>query len=208
MLCCAVLAETLKANEIVPSGIRRVLVRQRCSCWRLITIIKLRQGLNVCVLHIACKQEGVLSHGHSLTPDMLASSARRVFAQFSREFHVGLKCCSCSALLPLPSLLPDLCHPAVQAVTANPNSSTGWDTVALLRPTTVAVMDCGVDCSHQDLNVVYNKSFVLPLDPKDPLGDTKACWDVFDHGTNVAGEDWNVCCWHDVCALFPASSCV
>jgi hypothetical protein len=57
----------------------------------------------------------------------------------------------------------------------------------MFQPTTVVVMDSGVDCFHRDLNVVFNKSFVKPAMPSDPLGDAKGCWDVYDHGTNVAG---------------------
>jgi len=72
-------------------------------------------------------------------------------------------------------------------VTANANSSSGYDTVQAMRPITVAVMDSGVDCFHRDLNVVFNISFVKPNGP-DLYGDTKGCWDVYDHGTNVAGE--------------------
>jgi len=74
-----------------------------------------------------------------------------------------------------------------QAVTANANSSSGYDTVQAMRPITVAVMDSGVDCFHRDLNVVFNTSFVK-VNGQDLYGDTKGCWDVYDHGTNVAGE--------------------
>lgn len=74
-----------------------------------------------------------------------------------------------------------------QAVTANVNSSSGYDTVQAMRPITVAVMDSGVDCFHRDLNVVFNISFVKPPG-QDTNGDTKGCADNYNHGTNVAGD--------------------
>jgi hypothetical protein len=69
------------------------------------------------------------------------------------------------------------------------NASTGYETVKVLTPTTVAVLDTGVDCSHRDLNVIFNISFNEPSGSNgaDPDNDLKACWDVYDHGTNVAG---------------------
>lgn len=67
-----------------------------------------------------------------------------------------------------------------------PNASvpSGHMTVQMLRPTAVAVMDSGVDCFHRDLHVIYNISFA----GKEYPNDEKGCWDVFDHGTNVAGR--------------------
>lgn len=83
----------------------------------------------------------------------------------------------------------------MQAVTPNANATTGLDTVKMYLPTAVVVMDSGVDCFHRDLNVIYNRSFVRPTNPTDPAGDTKGCWDVYNHGTNVAGmASRSVCC--------------
>jgi hypothetical protein len=67
------------------------------------------------------------------------------------------------------------------------NASSGFDTVKLLNPTAIAVMDTGVDCFHRDLNVVFNVSFNERPPGNDPFSDLKGCWDVYDHGTNVAG---------------------
>lgn len=88
-----------------------------------------------------------------------------------------------------PPTHPPLPH--AQAVTPNANSSTGLDTVKPMRPVGVAIMDSGVDCYHRDLNVVFNKSFVVPNQANDPTQDRNGCWDVYDHGTNVAGW-WGV----------------
>lgn len=59
-----------------------------------------------------------------------------------------------------------------------------------MNPVVVALLDTGVDCFHRDLNVVFSKSFVTPAlkNGSDDNGDTKPCWDMYDHGTNVAGE--------------------
>lgn len=72
----------------------------------------------------------------------------------------------------------------MQAVMPNASSPSGYETVAIKRPTTVAVMDSGVDCFHRDLHVIYNISLATVKYPNDEKG----CWDVFDHGTNVAGR--------------------
>lgn len=67
------------------------------------------------------------------------------------------------------------------------NGSNSWDTVKVMAPVTVAVMDSGVDCFHRDLNVVFNKSFMVPGGAGYVESDSRGCADVFDHGTNVAG---------------------
>jgi hypothetical protein len=70
-----------------------------------------------------------------------------------------------------------------QAVMPNASSPSGYETVAIKRPTAVAVMDSGVDCFHRDLYVIFNVSLAERRFPNDEKG----CWDVYDHGTNVAG---------------------
>jgi hypothetical protein len=81
------------------------------------------------------------------------------------------------------------CHTccAAQALTKNGTEGATWETVKVMRPVAAAVMDSGVDCFHRDLNVVYNRSFLNLRDEGSQPSDLQACWDVYDHGTNVAG---------------------
>lgn len=73
------------------------------------------------------------------------------------------------------------------ALTKNGTEGATWETAKVMRPVAAAVMDSGVDCFHRDLNVVYNRSFLNLRDEGSQPSDLQACWDVYDHGTNVAG---------------------
>lgn len=87
----------------------------------------------------------------------------------------------------LPHSLPSSPLLSSQALATNGSENAPLQTVKVMQPVAVAVLDTGVDCFHRDLNVVFNKSFV----PKDSTGwvasDANGCADVFNHGTNVAG---------------------
>lgn len=65
------------------------------------------------------------------------------------------------------------------------NATNGWDVAQASTAVRVAVIDTGVDLTHPDLNIVYNRGF-----GGNPTGDARR--DVrggssIDHGTHVAG---------------------
>jgi hypothetical protein len=86
--------------------------------------------------------------------------------------------------MPFPPLPP---LPPTQAIATNGSENAPMQTVRLMDPVSVAVLDTGVDCFHPDLNVIFNKSFVQKDSVEWVVSDANGCADVFNHGTNVAG---------------------
>jgi len=119
----------------------------------------------------------------SLTAVLVPQADAAVVMEELRK-HPDVEWASLNTLEPVTEI-PNDAQWANQWGPSRINATNGWDVPQATTTFRVAIVDTGVDLTHPDLNIVYNKGF-----GGNPTGDAQR--DVrggssIDHGTHVAG---------------------
>ena len=119
----------------------------------------------------------------SLTAMLAAGADAAVVVEELRQ-HPDVEWASLNVLEPV-TLIPNDAQWANQWGPPRINATNGWDVSQATTTLRVAIVDTGVDLTHPDLSIVYNRGF-----GGNPTGDAQR--DVrggtsIDHGTHVAG---------------------